>query len=413
MDSRFPEKTTQNSKKTGKSSSDKDIYWGKVRTLCDAICDVMPEYLEEALKIPFRSFSRVITGRCPIHHGDNFTALNIYTDGHTTRGNWYCQTKKCHEKFGKGIIGLTQAILSVQQRDWTPEDGPENQISFREALDFACAYLGVKFDDLKPNEAAIKHSKFLAQNRILNAKLNAADKKIPKAVFRKNLKYPAQYFIDRGYPDWILEHFDVGYCDNPKKPMFRRCVVPVYEETGKFATGFLARATCERCAACGYWHHDDTSCDVAKGFPKGYAKWINDESLDVSSHLYGYWAAIENIRRTGTIVLVEGPGDVWRLWASGMYNAVAMFGTSFTEQQQVILESSGAMNLIVLTDNDDAGNECAKKIYDRCHRIFRLYYPKYSGKDVGELSKDVITKEIEPMIRLATERYKSDEDFGI
>ena len=67
-----------------------------------------------------------------------------------------------------------------------------------------------------------------------------------------------------------------------------------------------------------------------------------------------------------------------------------------------ILERSGASSIIVMTDNDEAGIMAAKKIHERCKRLFRVYFPKISASDIGDMDADDITHDIKPIIDKVT-----------
>jgi hypothetical protein len=44
-----------------------------------------------------------------------------------------------------------------------------------------------------------------------------------------------------------LEDYDVGYCDNPAKPMYERAVVPIYDNEHKYIVGCTGRSIFEKC----------------------------------------------------------------------------------------------------------------------------------------------------------------------
>jgi DNA primase len=97
-------------------------------------------------------------------------------------------------------------------------------------------------------------------------------------------------------------------------------------------------------------------------------------------------------------VLVEGPGCVWKLEMAGVDYAVAMFGSELSDQQQVLLEMSGAMNVVVLTDMDEAGMVCRQAIKMKLGRSFRVYSPLLKGNDVGEMTVQQIRSDIVPVL---------------
>ncbi len=102
--------------------------------------------------------------------------------------------------------------------------------------------------------------------------------------------------------------------------------------------------------------------------------------------MYNYWFAKPHIRKTSTVCLCEGPGDVWRLEEAGIQTGVAAFGVNLSDQQQVTLEMSGAMNVVVLLNSDQAGKDGATNLKQRLGRSFRLHFPTLATKDLGEMS---------------------------
>jgi DNA primase len=87
---------------------------------------------------------------------------------------------------------------------------------------------------------------------------------------------------------------------------------------------------------------------------------------------------------------VEGPGDVLRLEDNNIHNAVAIFGVSLSDQQKSLLEQSGVTDLIILLDNDEAGNRAKSILQKNLRRDFRLQFPQISGKDIGDGNKQDI-----------------------
>ncbi len=94
---------------------------------------------------------------------------------------------------------------------------------------------------------------------------------------------------------------------------------------------------------------------------KGYAKYINSpESLvySKSNSLYGLDSAKGYIKRSGVVVIVEGPLDVVSSWQAGVRNVVAIQGTALTYEHTRIL-SRFANSVVLALDSDFAGNNAA------------------------------------------------------
>ena len=97
-------------------------------------------------------------------------------------------------------------------------------------------------------------------------------------------------------------------------------------------------------------------------------------------------------------IIVESPGNVWRLEENGIHNSVAIFGSSMSDRQKIILDSTGAMKLVVLTDNDDAGRKAAELIKQKCCKTYQVYVPNISKNDIGDMNSEEITNEIKSFI---------------
>ena len=76
-----------------------------------------------------------------------------------------------------------------------------------------------------------------------------------------------------------------------------------------------------------------------------------------------------------------------------------------SQNQKKIIDSSGAFSIICLLDNDEAGQQGSKKIYDQCSNMYRVYFPKFKGNDIGDISVDVVTQDIKPIISKIGDLY--------
>ena len=181
--------------------------------------------------------------------------------------------------------------------------------------------------------------------------------------------------MNRGYSKEVLDTFDVGECFTKNQPMSGRVVVPVYDEDYNYV-GCVGRSTEDSMKP--KWLH-------SKGFKK--------------SVLYGLNVAKKNISSTQAAILVEGQGDVWRMHEAGLTNCVGIFGASINEDQLMLLEQSGALSLIILTDSDEAVNKAYSQILKMCGRRFNYYRPSISQKDVGDMTIEQIKKELYPQLK--------------
>ena len=316
---------------------------------------------------------------CPIHGGDNPTALNMYLTGHTRAGHWVCNTHQCEKFFRPTLTGFVRGVLSHNKYGW--ESPGDKCAGFHETIKFLLAFSKQDYDKLDIDYQAIEKRKF--QSRINVAftdnKREKRGKVITRQRIRDALSIPAEYYVDRGFSSQVLDKYDVGLSTKVGSKAYNRVVVPVYDDDYSYMVGFSARAI-----------NEDTK-----------PKWVHSENFDAGKYLYNYWYAKKEIAKSGIAILVEGPGDVWRLEEAGIKNSVAMFGTYLSEGQKDLLDMVGAMSLIVLTDNDEAGKIGAESIYKQCSKTYRLYFPNIADNDVGDMAADSITSEIKPILDLA------------
>lgn len=315
--------------------------------------------------------NNLIISACPIHDGDNQTAFNINVDeDHEDHyGKWFCNTKHCHDsKPGKDVLSLVWCLLEKKY---------DKEFKFTEVIKFCKDFCSdVAIDD---SNISIYSNTYNAIDKLLKIDLKKQgvkkDSKITKETVRKHLEFPAEYYLRRGYSKEILDIFDIGICTNPKSQMYQRVVFPVYDENDEYMVGCTGRTTC-----------DD---------PR---KWINLKGFNKSNFLYNYGKAMEHIQSKQTIILVEGQGDVIRLWEAGIYNAVGIFGSRISDSQEFLIQKTGVSNIVIMTDNDDAGHACAKDLNERLKYLFNIYTVYLTKKDIGDMTIEEINREIKPQI---------------
>jgi 5S rRNA maturation endonuclease (ribonuclease M5) len=355
--------------------------------------------LLSVLGLEFNKRGRYYIGTCPIHMGDNTTALNLYPEGYKMNGYWRCNTKHCEKHFAQNIIGFTRGVLSNRRCRWTSSGG--QKYSFVKTVQFLLDFIG---DELSIDYSAIDRKRFISEVETITKTASVQSKGIHRLTVRKALKIPAEYYIKRGYSTDVLDRYDVGLCDKEGKEMFNRIVVPVYDNK-LMMVGCQGRSIHKECPECEYHHPSGWACPETREEKINCAKWKNSNNFNVGQHLYNFWNAKPFIEDSKTVIVVEGPGDVWRLEEAGIHNSVAMFGTAFTEQQEILLETSGATSIIIMTDNDEAGEEAEKRIRKKCQRLYNLSRPRFDKHDVGEMSITEIRNELLPIFKAAERRF--------
>jgi DNA primase len=132
--------------------------------------------------------------------------------------------------------------------------------------------------------------------------------------------------------------------------------------------------------------------------PKEKIKWKFNTGFSSGNHLFGYNRAVDTIRRTNSVVLVEGQGDVLRMHEAGVTNTVGIFGCNLSDPQSILLENASVLDIILMLDNDKAGRNAQEKIFNTYKTMFNFIEVKYDTKDPGELSIDQIQQTIVPQI---------------
>lgn len=345
----------------------------------------LPDLLLE-LGVHLRADGRALMGPCPIHRGDNPSALLLYPSGHSRPGTWRCLTRGCHRAFKGTLLGFVWGVLNGQV-GW---DGQKKKVGFHEVISWSCQFLGTTIDQIEVDYEGLEKARFAHGIAIFNKK-RETPKGPTRAQVRQRLQIPAPCFVERGWDPATLDRFDVGLCLDEGKPFFERAVVPVYDDEGERAVGFTARSIYPACVKC-KGHHPPYS------FCKPNPKWRHSEGFARERVLYNYWNAKGIIRETGVAILCEGPGDLWKLEQASVRNGLAMFGTTLSDSQQILLEESGAMEILVLTDADVAGRKSAEEIKGKLGRMFRVSAPTPPSHDLGSMATEDVREWLKPLL---------------
>ncbi len=361
----------------------KSLTQQQISKICEDLLDRLPDLLTH-MGVDFVEYPNRIAFPCPVHGGDNPEACCIFTDGNSAKGNWHCWTRHCEEDFTGSLVGLV--------RGWMERNGCEEN-SFHKALEFCCDFL--KIDVNKVEESPYDSNKVSQVFKIFNEEnLSDSTPVISRESIRKKLDIPSAYYLNNSderkrFSPEVLDVFDVGDCKDSKQAMYGRVVVPIFDERGNYS-GCVGR----------------TKSEVSKSNPK----WKNSKGFSKSANLYGFNVTAEHILSSGVAIIVEGQSDVWRLYEAGLPMAVGIFGSSLSERQLIILEKSGAFNLVVLTDYDQAGMTAYQGIADKCGRRFNYIRPDLTSWfrstnlpqnewDVGNMTTQEIKNEIYPLLK--------------
>jgi len=369
----------------------------QLKALSDYLCEDIDNLLDSLNVTDYRMFDRMIAMKCPIHGGDNNSALNLYYKGDSYKGNWKCRTHQCEETFKGSIIGFVRGCLSKQQ-GWTGPGDP--MISFEEAVDYSIKFSKKNPKDLKINKKEIEKNNFV--NIVNNIQSDSKNKdnipKIARSTIIKNLDIPSLYFLNRGFSKEILNKYDVGECEIEGKEMYKRAVVPVYDESYSYMVGCSGRSLYKSCEKCKSYHDPLDDCPN-EDYRWQYSKWKHNKGFKTQEHLYNLWFAKDYIQKSKSIVLVESPGNVWRLEESGIHNSVALFGSSLHDKQKLLIDLSGAMSIYLLMDNDEAGKKASQNIFEKCYKTYNIFNIEIDHNDVAEMRVGEVIDIIIPQIK--------------
>lgn len=356
MDSKW----TENNQGTKFRSIDQD----KLNVVCDSLCNRITDLLS-VLNIDSDEYTDTndrISMCCPIHGGDNPSALNLYHTGDSYRGNWKCRTHQCEKIFLPSIVGFIRGVLSKQKLNWKKRG--DDTVSFKDTMLFAMKFLSIK--DI--NSIKVEHNpnaSFVKNTTILNTKAKKTNL-VPRSKIVSSLQIPSKYFLNRGFSKDVLTKYDVGDCFTSGKEMVGRAVAPIYDMDYKGMIGCTGRTI-----------NDEY-------FPK----WRHSKGFVAEDHLYNVWFAKESILDTGNVILVESPGNVWTLEQAGIHNSLATFGSHLTDRQKMMLDMTGAMKIITIMDGDEAGELGRKQIDEKCSKTYNIEHIIMPAKmDVAELYK--------------------------
>lgn len=363
-----------------------------LKAISDAVCDRI-EDLFDVLHIEYKLYDKMATMSCPIHGGDNASACNVYHIGDSYRGNWKCRTHNCHEVFKSSIIGFIRGCLSHRKYNW--QNSGDKVCSFNEAIQFVQQFLGNKIDinSLSAIDSKTKDKNdFVNTVRYITESSNKDQLKISKDYLLSKISVPSQYFLSRGFTKNILSKYYVGDCYEEGKEMYSRAVVPIFDDNNEYIIGCTGRSLFEKCDSCKAYHDPQISCPSEAESWK-YSKWKHSSGFKSGDTVYNMWNAKKYIKSTNnTVILVESPGNVWRLEEAGIHNAIAIFGTTFTDRQKMMVDCSGAMHIITIMDNDDAGYQAREKIYTKCKKTYNVTHIDIPANDIASMSVEEIKK---------------------
>lgn len=152
------------------------------------------------------------------------------------------------------------------------------------------------------------------------------------------------------------------------------------------------------------------------------SKYINTKETNIfkkGNLLYNYHLAKEHLKRSESIIVMEGFMDVIRTSVVGINNCVATMGTAFTKEQALLLKKT-TNNIILCFDGDNAGDEATDKAIqvlkeiDVTPRIIRLEENLDPDEYILKYGKEKFISKIDNTISVVEyrmNRYKKDKNL--
>lgn len=368
----------------------------KLACLSEKLVDDIESILDH-FEVKYSRAGKKLVGPCPVHGGSGNQNWNLFTEGNSFRGNWRCHSQHCEQHFKASVFGLIRGLLS-RQNGWMSSTDPK--VGFAETVKWCEKWTKTKLKDIHIDEAELNKANFVSK-----AKVHLVDVEPPKHIIDRNLvrsslRIPSAYFLKRGFSEKVLDKYDIGECTktDPAKEMFQRAVIPIYDYEHNFLVGCSGRSVNPKCETCNLYHPIDSACPSTYNSFK-FSKWKHSSNFKAERSLYNFWFAKHHILQTNTVILIESPADVLKLEDNGVGFAVASFGSSLTPFQQVVLSGSGAMNLVLIPNQDVAGKMYETKVRESCGRQFNIHSIDITTKDLAEMNNEQLKKEVFPLLQ--------------
>lgn len=295
--------------------------------------------------------SKELRGPCRIHGGDNPTGFRFNLDTRT----WTCYTRHCEGDNAKDLVGLV--MLSTGK-------------NFLESVQLLASLAGVDLgDSSKFSELAARTTYEAAIRKEIREtprpKQESSDE-FSEEYVQSLIENRTSYFMSRGFSKEILDFYEIGGWVDSRGA--QRSTIPIRDEDGKLLTISARR--------------EDGDEDPKYLLLKDIRKSTTLYNLHVAKHYTGFPNRV--------LFIVEGFVDVWNLCMRGIYNVVALMGTSILPGQVALIAKYAETAYIVL-DSDAAGVKAAPKVAEMLSKAVNT---KIITLPLGKDPKDLTDEEI-------------------
>lgn len=339
----------------------------------------------EIFKIKLDNCGTAFYGTCCVHNSDKNNSMAIYLNNGNPQ--WACFTKKCHKIFCGNMLGFVRGLLSHENGYANPGDPT---YSFSNTIKWINQNLGDS-----PKSPIFSPSNSEPSIDIPIDEKCFGDFRISRQEARSRLNLPSPYMVSRGFSPQVLNDYDVGESKKYNPKTCWRAIVPIYNFAGTTCIGVTARSVFPECTTCNS-HHDAKWPCPKESLRRMYSKWKN-VGFRRRYSLYNYWKLPQKCK---SLLIVESPGNVWRLVEAGFKNVVAIYGSyQINSFQEKLIKDKGVENLYLGFDNDEAGKEAfdinGKHLWSR----FNIHKIVPTESDFAEMGVEVCKEKIIPQIK--------------
>jgi DNA primase len=294
-----------------------------------------------------------LVGCCPVPHtngrtpNDNNQAFSWDFD----RQMWQCFTNRCHQVYGADVFALIQAVKKV---------------GFKDSVQWILDVVDRDIDEIKELDSA--EAQRLEQ--VIRKRSQLVKHKRMEEDLMCHLK-PSTYFKNRGFSDEVIKEFGCGGEWHKAKTYGEgRAIVPVYDPIDGYLIAFTCRLLDDNLIERWNpkWCHALNFAEIRKRS----SERSDEEKFYVSSVLFNLHRAKNFMGPDKTIILVEGPMDVMRMWEAGIKNVVAILGTGFGKHHRTLLNKVGCRKIVCILDGDEPGQKASRMVAKLCKDYFEF-----------------------------------------
>lgn len=244
-----------------------------------------------------------------------------------------------------------------------------------------------------------------------------------------DVPHALKYVQSRGVPPALMEKFGIGYAPDSFSETYEYLLKKGFSRTEIIAAGLGIQKELEGRMYDRFRHRIMFPISDAQGQVIGFggrtmgdddAKYINSPEsalYNKSSVLFGLFQARDAIRKSHTVLLVEGYFDAIAAHRAGIENVVAVSGTALTDDHVKIIRRY-ADQVVLCLDQDNAGQLAAGRAFDLLSRAhLKINSVSLPSKDPDELVQrdanlfaSLIRESSVPYIDAVIERLKARPD---